>query len=136
MSPLSPVLRSHRAIDSSKFKAVNNRDKNFTDRKPEARLQELEQSIGRYLADLDRADRDPSQETEARVEHLKRKIEMVKAQMLRTENGGEQLEQSPDGQVSLTDQYARSMATSGRSTGVVGYNVQGAVDAKHHKIVP
>jgi len=69
------------AVDGSKFKAVNNRDKNFTDRKLEARLHQLEESIGRYLADLDRADRDSTLVTEARVEHLKRKIELVKAQM-------------------------------------------------------
>jgi transposase len=81
------------AVDGSKFKAVNNRDKNFTDRKLEARLQQLEESIGRYLADLDRADRDPTLVTEARVEHLKRKIEMVKAQMQELRAVGEQLKQ-------------------------------------------
>lgn len=123
------------AVDGSKFKAVNNRDKNFTDRKLEARLQQLEESIGRYLADLDRADSDPALVTEARVEHLKRKIEMVKAQMQELKAVGEQLKQSPDGQVSLTDPDARSMATSGRGTRVVGYNVQAAVDAKNHMIV-
>ena len=48
------------AIDGSKFKAVNNRDKNFTPRKLKARVQQLEESIARYLADLDRADRDPT----------------------------------------------------------------------------
>ena len=123
------------AVDGSKFKAVNNRDKNFTGRKLEARLQQLEESIGRYLADLDRADRDPSVVSEARVEHLKRKIEMVQAQMQELRAVGDRLKQSPDGQVSLTDPDARSMATSGRGTGVVGYNVQVAVDAKHHMIV-
>jgi hypothetical protein len=122
------------AIDGSKFKAVNNRDKNFTDRKLKARMQQLEESIARYLADLDRADREPTPVTEARVEHLKQKIETVKAQMQRLKQIGEQMAQSPDGQVSLTDPDARSMATSGRGTGIVGYNVQTAVDAKHHLI--
>ena len=122
------------AIDGSKFKAVNNRDKNFTDRKLKARMQQLEESIARYLADMDRADRDPTPVTEARVEHLKHKVETVKAQMRRLNQIGEQMAQSPDGQVSLTDSDARSMATSGRGTGVVGYNVQTAVDAKHHLI--
>ena len=69
------------AIDGSKFKAVNNRDKNFTERKLKARMQQLEESVARYLADLDRADRDPTAVTEARVEHLKHKVEAVKAQM-------------------------------------------------------
>jgi transposase len=123
------------AIDGSKFKAVNNRDKNFTDRKLQARMQQLEESIGRYLADLDRADRDPTAVTEARAEHLKRKVETVKEQMQRLRKIGKLLKKSPDGQVSLTDPDARSMATSGRGTGMVGYNVQAAVDAKHHMIV-
>jgi hypothetical protein len=59
------------AIDGSKFKAVNNRDKNFIERKLKARLQQLDESVERYLTELDRADRDPSLVTEARVEHLK-----------------------------------------------------------------
>jgi transposase len=123
------------AIDGSKFKAVNNRDKNFTDNKLKARMQQLEESIARYLGDLDRADRDPSAVTEARVEHLKHKVEMVRAQMQQLKQMGEQMKASADGQVSLTDPDARSMATSGHRTGVVGYNVQTAVDAKNHMIV-
>jgi transposase len=123
------------AIDGSKFKAVNNRDKNFTDNKLAARMQQLEESIARYLGDLDRADRDPSAVTEARVEHLKHKVEMVRAQMQQLKQMGEQMKASADGQVSLTDPDARSMATSGHRTGVVGYNVQTAVDAKNHMIV-
>jgi hypothetical protein len=107
----------------TKHKAVNNRDKNFTDRKLQARMQQLEESIGRYLADLDRADRDPTAVTEARVEHLKQKVEAVKAQMQRLRKIGKRISQSTDGQVSLTAPDARSMATSGRGTGMVGYNV-------------
>jgi transposase len=123
------------AIDGAKFKAVNNRDKNFTDRKLKARMQQLEESIARYLTELDRADREPTLVTEARVDHLKSKVATVKAQMQRLKHIGEQMAQSPDGQVSLTDPDARSMATSGRGTGMVGYNVQVAVDTKHHMIV-
>ena len=69
------------AIDGSKFKAVNNRDKNFTPRKLEARKQQLETSVERYLAELDRADRDPQLVPEQRAEHLKEKIAKVRAQM-------------------------------------------------------
>jgi len=123
------------AIDGSKFKAVNNRDKNFTPRKLKARQQQLDESIARYLADLDRADRDPSLVPEERVEHLKEKLATVRAQMKRLEAIGRQLEVAPDQQISLTDPDARSMATSGRGTGMVGYNVQAAVDAEHHLIV-
>ena|SRR5690348_7221470 len=47
------------AVDGSKFKAVNNRDKNFTPHKLKARIQQLEESVRRYLGDLDRADRQP-----------------------------------------------------------------------------
>jgi transposase len=123
------------AIDGSKFKAVNNRDKNFTDRKLKARMQQLEESIGRYLAELDRADREPALVPQARVEHLKDKVAAVKARMRQLKKIGQQMSQAPDGQISLTDPDARSMATSGRGTGMVGYNVQTAVDAKHHMIV-
>ena len=123
------------AIDGSKFKAVNGRDKNFTEHKLKARMRQLEESIERYLADLDRADRDPSEVTEARVEHLKEKVETVKAQTQRLKQLGEQMAKAPDEQISLTDPDARSMATSARGSGVVGYNVQTAVDTKHHLIV-
>src|ERR1700726_4225759 len=123
------------AIDGSKFKAVNNRDKNFTDRKLKARMQQLEDSIARYMTELDRADREPALVTEARVEHIKEKMQTVKKQMRELKQIGKQMSQAPDGQISLTDPDARSMATSGRGTGMVGYNVQTAVDTKHHMIV-
>src|SRR5271169_554803 len=123
------------AIDGSKFKAVNNRDKNFTDRKLKARMQQLEESIARYMTELDRADREPALVTEARVEHIKEKVETVKQQMRQLKQIGKQMAQAADGQISLTDPDARSMATSGRGTGMVGYNVQTAVDTKHHMIV-
>jgi transposase len=123
------------AIDGSKFKAVNNRDKNFTERKLKARIEQLEQSIERYLTELDRADREPSLVPESRVSQLKQKLATVKAQMQQLSEIERQMLNSADQQVSLTDPDARSMATSGRGTGIVGYNVQTAVDVKHHMIV-
>ena len=123
------------AIDGSKFKAVNNRDKNFTDRKLQARMEQLEESIGRYLAELDRADREPTVVSESRVSRLKEKITHLKGQMQSLNQIGVQMQTAPGRQISLTDPDARSMATSGRGTGIVGYNVQTAVDAKHHLIV-
>ena len=123
------------AIDGSKFKAVNNRDKNFTDNKLKKRMTQLEESISRYLAELDRADREPTLVTEDRVSRLKQKVATVKAHMEQLKQIGQRLRTAPDGQVSLTDPDARSMATSGRGTGIVGYNVQTAVDTKHHLIV-
>src|SRR6202049_4150835 len=98
-------------------------------------MQQLEESISRYLAELDRADREPTLVTEGRVSRLKEKVATVKAHMQRLRQIGQPLREAPDGQVSLTDPDARSMATSGRGTGMVGYNVQTAVDVEHHLIV-
>ncbi|TDN67104.1 IS1182 family transposase [Paraburkholderia sp. BL10I2N1] len=123
------------AIDGSKFKAVNNRDKNFTDRKLKARMEQLEQSIARYMDELDRADREPASLPEGRVPHLKEKILKIRAQMHKLGEIETRMRAAPDGQISLTDPDARSMATSGRGTGMVGYNVQTAVDLKNHMIV-
>lgn len=123
------------AIDGSKFKAVNNRDRNFTPHKLEAQRKQLESSAARYLEDMDRADRDPSLVPEERVEHLKGKLATVRQRMKELDAIERQMKASPDGQVSQTDPDARSMATSGRGSGIVGYNVQLAVDTDSHLIV-
>jgi transposase len=123
------------AIDGSKFKAVNNRDKNFTVAKVAKRLQQVDASIARYLAALDRADREESDVAEARTGRIQDKIAGLRRQMQALKAMEAQVQAAPDKQVSLTDPDARSMATSGRGTGVVGYNVQTAVDAEHHLIV-
>jgi transposase len=123
------------AIDGSKFKAVNNRDKNFTPHKLKERRKQLEESIDRYLKELDRADREPASVPEARVTQLKEKIAKVKEHIRALGKIERELPKTPDRQVSLTDPDARSMATSGRGTGIVGYNVQTAVDTEHHMIV-
>ncbi len=123
------------AIDGSKFKAVNSRDRNFTAGKVKARRQQLEESVARYLGELDRADRDPNLLPEGRVPHLKEKLAKVREQMQRLDVVEEQLAEAPDHQISLTDPDARSMTSSGRGTGTVGYNLQIAVDADHHLIV-
>jgi len=123
------------AVDGSKFKAVNNRDKNFTPHKLKARRQQLEESIGRYLNELDRADREPATVPPARVSRLKEKMAWVKDHLRKLGTIERRLLQSPDQQISLTDPDARSMATSGRGTGIVGYNVQTVVDTEHHMIV-
>jgi transposase len=123
------------AIDDSKFKAVNNRDRNFTPHKLQAQRQQLERSAAHYLEELDRADRDPSLVPEERVEHLQKKIATVREKMKTLDAIEQQLQSSADKQVSLTDPDARSMATSGRGTGIVGYNVQLAVETENHLIV-
>ncbi|RFQ11665.1 IS5/IS1182 family transposase, partial [Pseudomonas sp. ATCC 13867] len=108
------------AIDGSKFKAVNNRDRNFTHGKLRARMEQIEKSIDRYLAALDTADRTQSDVAEAKTSRLQEKIEKLRQQMQALKEMEQQLREAPDGQVSLTDPDARSMATSGKGTGVVG----------------
>ena len=124
------------AIDGSKFKAVNNRDKNFTRAKMERRMAQIEESVARYLQQLDSADRqEPSEALKTKTSRLKEKIEKLKEQMQRLEILKVTMLATPDQQISLTDPDARSMATSGRGSGVVGYNVQVAVDTTHHLII-
>src|SRR6187399_414901 len=124
------------AIDGSKFKAVNNRDKNFTRAKVERRRAQLEESVARYLSQLDTADRqEPTEALAAKVTRLHEKLAKVKEQMGKLAVYEKQMLASPDQQISLTDPDSRSMATSGRGSGVVGYNVQVAVDTEHHLIV-
>src|SRR5271170_1812610 len=124
------------AIDGSKFKAVNNRDRNFTRAKMERRMAQIEESVARYLQQLDTADRqEPSEALKTKTSALKEKIEKLKAQMRQLAALEVDMLATPDQQISLTDPDARSMATSGRGSGVVGYNVQVAVDTEHHLIV-
>src|SRR5215204_1070662 len=123
------------AIDGSKFKAVNTRDRNFTQDKMERRLVQIDESIARYLAQLDSADRQGEAVPEAKITRLNEKIAALRQEIGRLNQLNSQMMETEDKQISLTDPDARSMATSGRGSGVVGYNVQAAVDTKHHLIV-
>jgi transposase len=123
------------AIDGSKFKAVNNRDRNFTTAKVKRRMEQIEESIDRYLKAMDTADREEPEVAEAKTARLKGKIAGLKEQMEKLKALEAQMDETPDQQISLTDPDARSMATSGRGSGIVGYNVQAAVDAEHHLMV-
>jgi transposase len=124
------------AIDGSKFKAVNNRDRNYTRAKVQRRIEQIEQSVARYLSELDSADRQGAAPVaEARTTRLREKVEKLQSEMQRMQALAQEVEAAPDKQISLTDPDARSMATSGKGTGTVGYNVQTAVDAHHHLIV-
>src|ERR1700752_2450480 len=123
------------AIDGSKFKAVNNRDKNYTVAKVTGRMEQVDASIARYLRALDRADREESDVAADKSVRLKEKIAGLRRQMQALKEMEQTVQDAPDQQVSLTDPDARSMATSGQGTGTVGYNVQIAVDAEHHLIV-
>jgi transposase len=123
------------AVDGSKFKAVNNRDRNFTSAKVQKRMEQIEASINRYLTALDTADREDAAAALNKPGKLKEKIEALKKRMEQLKEIETLVAATPDKQISLTDPDARSMATSGKGTGVVGYNVQTAVDAQHHLIV-
>jgi transposase len=123
------------AINGSKFKAVNNRDKNFTQQKLEQRMKQVDASIERYLGELETADRTQQPEVETNIQRLQDKIAFLKKQMQELRDIGKRLAQQPDGQISLTDPEARAMVSSRIGTGLVGYNVQAAVDSRHHLVV-
>jgi transposase len=123
------------AIDGSKFKALNNRDKNFTQAKVQRRLKQIDESIARYLSEMESLDRREDEWAEDKTEHLSDKIEILKGEIAKLKKHEAAMLAAPEKQISLTDPDARSMATSGRGTGLVGYNVQAAVDTKHHLIV-
>ena len=124
------------AIDGSRFKAVNHRDKNFTRGKVNSRRAQMEENVARYLAALDTADRqDPSETLELRKSRIKERLETLSVEMAKLDAIEKQVLASPDGQISFTDPDSRAMGTSGRGSGVVGYNVQTAVDTENHLII-
>lgn len=124
------------AIDGSKFKAVNNRDRNFTKGKIASRLAHLEASVERYIDEMVRIDRQEEGEERAeKVDNLARRYARVQKEIQRLRSMERALEEAPDGQISLTDPDARAMATSAKNSGTVGYNVQAAVDTETHLIV-
>ena len=114
---------------------MNNRDQNYTVAKVTGGMEQVDASIARYLRALDRADREESDIAEAESIRLKEKIAGLRQQMQALKVMEQTVQDAPDQQVSLTNPDARSMATSGKGTATVGYNVQIAVDAEHHLIV-
>jgi transposase len=123
------------AIDGSKFKAANTRDKNYSKAKMKRRLRQIEESIERCLGQMESADRVDPGGSGDKVDRLQDKIAALKQEMQRLKKLEARMLEAPGQQISLTDPDARSMATSGRGSGMVGYNVQTAVDARHHLIV-
>jgi len=121
------------AIDGSKFKALNNRDRNFTKAKMKRRLQQIDESIARYLMQMESLDRQESALADDKSQRLSEKIEILKGEIAKLKKHEAAMLAAPDQQLSLTDPDARSMTT--RGTGIVGYNVQVAVDTTHHLIV-
>jgi transposase len=123
------------AVDGSRFKAMNTRDKNYTPGAIRRRMEQLDASIDRYLGMLDTADRQEDQVAEMRVSRLRDRLEALRRRMRELQVMERAVADAPEHQVSLTDPDARAMATNGKGTGMVGYNVQAAVDAKHHLII-
>ncbi|MCR0984056.1 IS1182 family transposase [Roseomonas populi] len=123
------------AIDGSKFRAVNTRDKNYTPSAIQRRIEQVEASIARYLALLDTADRQEPDVPSAKVERLRERLAGLRERMRHLREMEVAVAAAPDQQISLTDPDARAMATNGKGTGLVGYNVQAAVDTEHHLIV-
>ena len=121
------------AIDGSKFKAVNCSDRNYTRAKLKRRFEQIDESINKYLAQIASADRLETSAAKNKTERLKSKITKLKIEVERLNKIEAQLQAAPDKQISLTDPDARSMKT--RGSGIVGYNVQTAVDTRHHIIV-
>ena len=123
------------AIDGSKFKAVNNADRAFSKAKIKRRIEAIDKSIDRYLEGIKKADRLATKESKNTKIHLKERLAKVKKEAKRLELLENELLQTPDKQLSLTDPDSRIMATRGRSSVMVGYNVQSAVDTKNHLIL-
>ena len=123
------------AIVGSKFKAVNSRDNNVTPAKIAARKKQINESIERYMGDLDAADRNHPGEFVAKTTRLTEKIKTLREQMRRMDGLQKQLDKQQEAQISLTDPDSRAMMSQATGSGVVGYNVQVAVDTKHHLIV-
>src|SRR5690554_2220718 len=123
------------AIDGSRLRAVNTHEKNYTKGKLARHKAHVEESIARYLAELEDADHAETDTATPRIEHLTERLASLRGRLGELEAIGRQLEASPDGQFSLTDPDARAMATGSDHRGVVGYNVQAAVDTKHHIVV-
>ncbi len=121
------------AIDGSKFKAVNSRDKNFTRHSVKRRRQRLEAHINRYLRKLDAVDEEEPEIREITSQELKRKIASMEKRMDELNRIKAAVEAHPDKQISLTDPDSRSMAKAGGGS-IVGYNVQVAADSKYHLI--
>ena len=121
------------AVDGTRIKAVNSRERNFTKAKLARALAESDERLARYLKQLDDADRDDKDAPGGgTVEKLQEKIAAVKGRRERLEGHGKALAESGEDQLSLTDPDARAMHSSSRVG--VGYNIQIAVDTKHKLI--
>lgn len=127
------------AIDRSRFKAVNSKAKSYTRGKLKQKLSEIDKAIERYLMELDRAD-DALEKTgstvpASQITRASRKLAHLQKEAQRYRLIEDRMDATVETQVSLSDPDAKSMTTTPRMPKVIGYNVQTAVEAKHHLIV-
>lgn len=118
------------AIDGSKFKAVNNKRKNYTPKKVDAFIERVEKHIASYMNELDKADREDAVDNTP----IQEKIDWLKTRLDELNILKEKVNSHPDKQVSTTDPDSRLMKVTGMIR-QVGYNLQSAVDTQHHLIV-
>ncbi len=120
------------AIDGSKFKAVNSKENNYTPKKLQFHIARVEKHIDEYLKQLD----DSDQEDEKVIDEtpIKEKIDWLKKRLCELKALEEEVNHHPEKQLSTTDPDSRLMKTQGMTRSVC-YNVQTAVDTKHHLIV-
>jgi transposase len=117
------------AIDGSKFKASNNKSNNYTPKKVQTEIDRTEKHISRYLTELDTGD---DKEKETDTTPIEDKITWLKARLVELRELKDKVEEHPDKQISTIDPDSRLMKTGMART--VGYNLQSAVDCKHHLI--
>lgn len=121
------------AVDGTRIKAVNSRERNFTKAKLAKAMAESDERLARYLKQLDEADRDGEDAPErGTVERVQEKIAALWERRERLNDHSKTLADSGEDQISLTDPDARAMQSSSRVG--VGYNIQIAVDTKHKLI--
>lgn len=127
------------AIDGSRFKAVNSKANSYTRGKLKQKLGEIDKAIERYLMELDRADealaKTGSTVPTSQIVRASRKLAHLQKEAERYRSIEERMDATGETQVSLSDPDAKSMTTTPRMPKVIGYNVQTAVEAKHHLIV-
>ena len=120
------------AVDGTRIKAVNNRDRNFTQAKLKTQLQRIDERLDHYLDQMNKADADDAGGKVNAVADLQDKIASLRNRKETLETHRQTLDDSGDAQLSLTDPDSRSMHSVTRVG--VGYNVQIAVDTKHNLI--
>lgn len=121
------------AIDGSKFSAVNSKKRNFTRERLEKRIKEIEGQIEKYLQELEANDKEDEALSKETAESISQKVEWLKNRLSECGSLWDEMKESGEKQISLTDPDSRFIFKNGG--GDVSFNVQAAVDSKHNMIV-